>query len=239
MSVETTRTRIVPAVLSVVGLFLLMIAAARFQGIPVFTPPDLFLPAKDGAVRPTMPPADTGIPDVPQSEPDPVLANILSTIAAVVGIAVAVAVGVGLLWVLVRAVMRLWSQRRLRRREGASLAAGQGGGGQEEVADAAVVRTGIGDALHDIEEHPDPGDAIIAAWMGLELSAERAGFVRAVAETPAEFTRRIIVRAAGAAADVDSLLRLYERVRFGGYAADENDRIRAREALRRIQEVRR
>ena len=87
-------------------------------------------------------------------------------------------------------------------------------------------------------EYAEGGDAIIAAWVGLELSAERAGFVRSASETPSEFTRRIVSRAAGSAADVDTLLRLYERVRFGDYLANERDRIRAREALRRLREVR-
>lgn len=231
MSTETARKRVAPAVLSVAALFLVLIAVARFQGIPEFTPPDLLLPVSDKP-EPSPPAGELDL-GLPQTEPDPLFTTIMSIVLTVLGIAVAV----GVLWLLVRTAMQLWSQRRLRRREGASLATGLGSPAAEEEADTRVVRTGIAAALHDIEGRPDPGDAIIAAWVGLEQSAAQAGFVRAAAETPAEFTRRIIVRTAGAAAEVDRLLRLYERVRFGGHLADEHDRAQARASLRRIQEV--
>ena len=227
-----------PAILSVAGLFLVMIVVARFQGTPVFTPPEFLVPEHD---RPAQPDASLGEPGMPDfsshSELNPLLTAIVSNIVMVIGIGMAVAVGIGILWLVVRTVTRLWSQRRLRKRAGASLAAVQDGASSEERASAAV-QSGIVEALQDIEDHMDPGEAIVAAWMGLEQSARRAGFVRSVSETPMEFTRRIIVRAAGSAAEVDSLLRLYERVRFGGYIADEGDRARARDALRSIQEVR-
>jgi hypothetical protein len=41
----------------------------------------------------------------------------------------------------------------------------------------------------------------------------------------------------GIADETRGLLRLYERVRFGGYEADERDRASARDDLQRIREA--
>lgn len=60
---------------------------------------------------------------------------------------------------------------------------------------------------------------------------------RGAAETPGEFTTRILGERPAAAADLTRLLGIYERVRFGGHEADAAEREAARDALVRIREA--
>jgi hypothetical protein len=70
----------------------------------------------------------------------------------------------------------------------------------------------------------------------LEQVSARAGRARAEAETPGEFTVRILRRRPGLDADLETLLALYESVRFGGASADEQARTAARRCLAAIEE---
>lgn len=93
------------------------------------------------------------------------------------------------------------------------------------------LRRGLGRALEVLSEHRDPSDAVTAAWLGLQESAEDAGFRRGSAETPTEFTTRILRRL-----DVDEtalgvLRRAYLAVRFGGVPATASDVDAVRAAL--------
>lgn len=105
----------------------------------------------------------------------------------------------------------------------------------DDAVDAPAVQRGIAAALFSMSEHGDPGDAIIAAWLGLEETASDVGSARGLAETPAEFTLRILLQRAGIGAPARRLLRLYEQVRFGGRQADETMRRDARSALAEIE----
>jgi hypothetical protein len=60
-------------------------------------------------------------------------------------------------------------------------------------------------------------DAVIAAWLRLEQGAADVGVPRRPAQTPTEFTRRVLDHATRGheAAAVDELLHLYHRARFG------------------------
>ncbi|MGO2747472.1 DUF4129 domain-containing protein [Microbacterium sp.] len=219
-------------VAGIVGLFAVVMLAASVQGIPTITPP-------------TLPPGEADIPSdpaptaTPDSGPPPEATNdivgmIISILFLLVGAAVVIVLGI----VLVRALMRAWRDRPLRVREGDDAAHDLGMQDLTQEADAAApaIRRGIEGALRSIDDRVAPTDAIIAAWVGLEESAADAGLSRGLSETPSEFAVRIITRRAGITEAARDLLRLYERVRFGGYVAEETDRAAARAALRLIEE---
>lgn len=105
----------------------------------------------------------------------------------------------------------------------------------EAVPDAPVVRRGIAEALTALDAGREPADAIVAAWLGLQESAEDAGLARRPAETPTEFTRRILGRVTSDAAAVDTILRLYLPVRFGDRPATAADVELVRAALRHLE----
>ena len=58
-----------------------------------------------------------------------------------------------------------------------------------------ALRTGIELALQVLDEQREPADAIVRAWLGLQETAAESGIVRRPAETPTEFTSRILGRA--------------------------------------------
>lgn len=103
----------------------------------------------------------------------------------------------------------------------------------EPEPDAPVLRSGIEYALQLLDEgEREPADAIVRAWLGLEQTAEESGVVRGPAETPSEFTARILK---GAFADdhaTRTLLRLYLRTRFGDHPPTAQDVATVRAALR-------
>jgi hypothetical protein len=99
----------------------------------------------------------------------------------------------------------------------------------------AHLRRGLQRALDVLDAGRDPTDAVTQAWLGLQEAAEDAGFRRGSAETPTEFTSRILRQL-----DVDEgalavLRRLYVGVRFGGRSATAADVDDARAALRILE----
>ena len=221
-------------VAGVVALFVIAMLAASVQGIPTISPPELE-PAESDAFEIPQETASPGPVPTPLPEPASDIAGaIVSIIFVLLGIAVA-----GLIaFFIVRALIRAWRDRPLRIRDGADVgyASETADESQETDAAAPMIRRGIDGALRSIDERSEPGDAIVAAWVGLEESAADAGLTRGRSETPAEFALRIITRRAGITDAATALLELYERVRFGGYLAEEDDRDRARTALRTIEE---
>lgn len=223
------------SLVAIVGLFLVVMFAATVQGTPEFTPREL-------------PWFEANAPEPAQStQPDPLLMTDppqraddlgIGWIVGVLVLLVAVSAAAALLYALVRLVRRLWHERARRRRAGASVGVEAHAQAVEEAARVTlVVQRGVAGALTNLAEHARPADAIIAAWVGLEESATDAGLSRARTETPAEFTLRLINTRAAIDADADRLLRLYERVRFGGHEATDEDRLQARRALEAIQEA--
>lgn len=217
----------------VAGLFLIMMIAASVQGTPTITPPsdpaDL-PPATPIEESPTMP----SMGPVPPDQTSDVMATVIGSVFFVL-LAAAAAVIVVL---LVRALARAWQDRPLKRTDGIEVGADLEGESQPAEPEAAVpvILRGIAGALRVIDEGPVPNDAITAAWLGLEESAADAGITRGVSETPSEFTLRIMTQRVGITDAARDLLRLYERVRFGGYVALESDRDVARASLARIEE---
>jgi hypothetical protein len=104
----------------------------------------------------------------------------------------------------------------------------------EPEVDTPALRTGIDLALQTLDEQRDPADAIVQAWLGLQETAEESGIARRPAETPTEFTSRIL---RGALADdraIKTLLRLYLRTRFGDHPPTQEDVAAVRAALQEL-----
>jgi len=97
-----------------------------------------------------------------------------------------------------------------------------------------ALRTGIELALQVLDEQREPADAIVRAWLGLQETAAESGIVRRAAETPTEFTSRILGRAFADDRSVRTLLRLYLRTRFGDHPVTADDVAAARAALQEL-----
>jgi Domain of unknown function (DUF4129) len=104
----------------------------------------------------------------------------------------------------------------------------------EPEPDTPTLRTGIALALQVLDEQREPADAIVRAWLGLQETAEESGIVRRPAETPTEFTSRILSRAFADDAAVQTLLRLYLRTRFGDHPVTSDDVSAVRAALQEL-----
>jgi hypothetical protein len=89
-------------------------------------------------------------------------------------------------------------------------------------ADAPAVRQGVSDAQQLLDTILDPTDAVLAAWVALEDAAARSGLPRHPADTPTEFTARVLTATEADAEAVTRLLGLYHRARFsaGGVSPD-------------------
>lgn len=220
------------AIVSLVGVFAIVMIAAAVQGAPTITPFDT-QPVNDS---PPAVPLPTSLPSgTPAPQPvNDVVSAVLGIVLLILGGLIVIALGI----FLMRALIRTWLNRPLARRSGDEVAyeLKDHAVPQDEDAAAPVIRRGIEGALRAVQERAEPTDAIIAAWVGLEESAADADLTRGVSETPSEFALRIITRRAGIGAAAQRLLALYERVRFGGHVADEHDRTAARNALRAIEE---
>lgn len=225
---QRTRVSLPVAAAGIVVLFLVVAVASALQGTPRITDVSF-----DWVQIPTAPaptgdlPTDEPLPLPAQTGPPAVFVSIGWIVSAVVLLLLAV--------LLARLTRWLWDQRRLRRRAGSAVAASPAQA-PEPVADRAV-HDRIVAAAAQLEEQRSPGDAIVAAWIGLEEAATATGVTRGVAETPAEFAIRVVARDGAVADDVRGLLALYESVRYGGRAADEDDRRLAAALVARIQEA--
>ncbi len=94
--------------------------------------------------------------------------------------------------------------------------------------------TGIELALRAFDEQREPADAVVRAWLGLQATAEESGIVRYAAETPTEFTSRILGSAFADDGALRTLLRLYLRTRFGDHPVSAADVAEVREALAQL-----
>lgn len=141
-----------------------------------------------------------------------------------------------LLILLLRALMRIRLRLDPRRRTGvqalqnAALPAPDGG-----IIQAPVVRRGIARALAALDEHRDPSDAVVQAWLGFEDAAVAAGAARRPSETPTEYAVRIIARFDADRRAAEELVEVYEDVRFSGRSADASAVATARRCLLALQ----
>jgi hypothetical protein len=218
----------------VVVVCALLMLMASVQGVPQFR--SVPQPQVTRTTEPLPDPTTSGdpLPELPpDGDPGAVRTVILVLLALVAAVLLALLVAA-----VVRALRRAWENRELEVREGAAAAAAATGAvAADAQPDAEVIQRGIAAALRHIDAQPVPGDAIVAAWVGVEEAAADSGVVRGVSETPGEFALRIIARRSAIDADARRLLALYESVRFGGYDATEADRAEARLLLERIEEA--
>ncbi|WP_345376313.1 DUF4129 domain-containing protein [Frondihabitans cladoniiphilus] len=99
---------------------------------------------------------------------------------------------------------------------------------------APYLRRGLRRALDLMDGERAPTDAIVEAWLGLQEAAEDAGHQRLSAETPTEFTTRILALLPVDGESLDVLRRLYLAVRFGDATATADDVARARAAVQKL-----
>ena len=79
-------------------------------------------------------------------------------------------------------------------------------------------------------------DAVIACWVALEEAAASAGVAREPAETPAEFTVRVLGVGGISEPDLIRLGELYREARFSTHGSSEEARAEARAALLRLRD---
>jgi Domain of unknown function (DUF4129) len=87
------------------------------------------------------------------------------------------------------------------------------------------------ESLADLEGETDPRRAVIAAWIRMERGLAGAGLPRHAAETPLEYTARVLEGAAVTPAAVRRLADLYEQAKFSRHTIDEEMRRAAVEAV--------
>lgn len=101
---------------------------------------------------------------------------------------------------------------------------------------AARVGDGLRRSLDDLESEPDPRRAVERAYARMEESLGTVELARAADETPTEFTTRVLRVLGGSAASASDLTDLFEIARFSHHPMDEDDRRRAIEWVRRLEE---
>lgn len=79
-----------------------------------------------------------------------------------------------------------------------------------------------------------PRNAVVACWVALEDAAEGAGLPRSVAETAQEFTERVLTRWEVDGATITELAELYRTARFSRQELAEDHRRRAVACLERV-----
>jgi hypothetical protein len=175
--------------------------------------------------QPTLPPAQT------QSGSSSPVA--LTVIFALLGIGLA-----AILWLVLRAALRARGRRKSLPSLGAvdptppPLPADADAEAGEP--DAPVVHRGLLRALEALDEDREPADAVVKAWLGLQAAAEDSGVQRRAAETPTEFTARVITRVKADAAAASGLVDVYQAVRFGAHPITSAEVRSARAAIERL-----
>ncbi|WP_426593632.1 DUF4129 domain-containing protein [Cellulomonas sp. McL0617] len=102
-----------------------------------------------------------------------------------------------------------------------------------DVATAAM-RAGATQAAQVLEQEVPPGDAVIAAWVALESSAERSGIPRDRAQTATEFTLEVLGSTHADPRAAQELLDLYLAARYSEHRLTQADVDRARSSLATI-----
>lgn len=216
--------------LTCVLLGIVVIMGAGLQGAASFTGlrwvPD-FSPPKPTAIFPTRS-ADRQASPVPQTDQHSSSAiDVGPVLWAIAGVVVLIA-----LLLLIR-----WLARRPpRTAEGiaqSEITAADKPAAAPEPSEPSmpVVRRGLRRAIEDLADEREPHDAIVKAWLGLQDAAEEAGMRRRPAETPTEFTGRVLARVPADAATVDVLLACYLQARFGDHPVTDRDVARVGRAL--------
>jgi hypothetical protein len=177
--------------------------------------------------------------DTPTSTPDPAgpfyvvraPAETHRWIYLVVLVALALLLAVGFR-LLVR-WLRSLTARRAPYGDDVAEPAGELAGDVEDHATPAL-REGVRRAAQVLEDEVPPGDAVIAAWVALEASAERTGLVRDRAQTATEFTVEVLDATRADPGATRTLLELYLAARYSEHVLTTRDVDQARSSLAAI-----
>jgi hypothetical protein len=148
-------------------------------------------------------------------------------IMLVLGLLVAIGLGV-----LVRWVRRVLANRIPPDVDAADPDVELGGDVQDNATPA--LREGVRRAAQVLEDEVPPGDAVIAAWVALEASAERSGLVRDRAQTASEFTVEVLDSTRADPVATRELLELYLAARYSDHVLTPHDVEAARASLAAI-----
>lgn len=219
--------------LVVIALFLVAMLASAIAGTPRIELSPEQLPPLPQPDR-TAPAITPGVSTPDQSSGSDLALVIIGILLVLIITALLV---VALIW-LIRTVLDAWRRRPLRATAGAEtdVAVVVAVTTSEAEPDVPLIRRGIAAARTAIQAPAEAGDAIVAAWVGLEETAADSGVGRGTSETPAEFALRMLLRRPAIEEPAQLLLALYEGVRFGGHVADEGDRAQAVRALALIED---
>ncbi|WP_431277042.1 DUF4129 domain-containing protein [Leifsonia poae] len=209
---------------------LLVIGAVALQGTPVFGGM-VWVPDWSAQTPPPIQGTDARASATPAAVPHEVARIDASWIFLLIAVVVLIVVAF-LIWRAVR--------RRLQRPEPVGEILDLGGLDDAELEpqpepDVPQVRRGLDRALDILGEPRQPRDAIEQAWLGLQEAAEESGVRRLPAETPSEFTARILSRVGADTTAARVLLDLYLRVRFGDAAVTAQDVETARASLESLR----
>ncbi|WP_125775963.1 DUF4129 domain-containing protein [Antribacter gilvus] len=106
--------------------------------------------------------------------------------------------------------------------------------GTSEGVDLPALADAATHALDRLDDHAEPRDAVVAAWVALEHAAADQGAVRDPAQTPTEFTSTVLERTPATPGAVTTLRNLYQVARFTDRPVTTDQREQARTALREI-----
>ncbi|MGA0565930.1 DUF4129 domain-containing protein [Rathayibacter sp. KR2-224] len=230
---DARRRSTVGLVVTVAVLGLALVVGTMVSG-PLRAGSPLWLPtAGRGIPRPALPgPVQTATPaPLPQEHFSPAQLQQWLLWAALVAV-----VAAGILVYLLRRLLRR-SRLLSEERDGAMSAVGATAPpARTDDPVAPVMASGIAKAIRLLDEAREPHDAIVRAWLGLQEAAQASGAGRRPAETPGEYTARIVARFGTDRDAARTLLDLYQGVRFGGHPADRNTVDLARSCLARLRD---
>lgn len=209
----------------IVTVLLAFVASAG--GVSMWTEPSMELTPAEPSDRDLLAPPDASPPVEldPRETTNLELPAIVEYVLAAIGIAVVV-LTLGAL------VVYGWRNRpRLRWRR------------PEQTDDSFEVLPDVADAVVDDAaaqmaelRRGTPRNAIVHCWLRLERAVERAGLERDPADTPAEFTARVLRHYAVDLPAIDALAALYREARFSTHVLGEHERevaVAALDALHR------
>ncbi|HWD61815.1 MAG TPA: DUF4129 domain-containing protein [Humibacter sp.] len=225
--------RRVALVVAVCVLGLIMIGGVLVAG-PLRAGPPRWLPTKGDGIPPSAAPGpfQTQVPAAPSHTSTPPAQLQVWLIYALI----AAVVLAGILVYLIRRMLRRSGTVTEARKAPVASASPAGPAARTDEPAAPIVAEGIERAIQLLDETREPHDAIVKAWLGLQDAATASGVRRRPAETPAEYTARIVSRFGADSQAADTLLALYQGVRFGSHPADETTVATARSCLTRLRE---
>ena len=89
----------------------------------------------------------------------------------------------------------------------------------------------LDDAIDDLRRHPDPREAVIAAWARLEDAFELAGLGRRPSDTPLRQLARALDTVEASAPAVEDLTRAFEHAMFSTHRVERTTQLAAVDAL--------